>query len=110
MSSSCIFSRGGQPLAVSTLRYGGIQQQLCHQIPALRKSGAIKISLSEYADARHKRYAQRISRGSLITQQIENMRDFVSTGGQMTLYTMARALLGLFWDYSRSGRGHHGEL
>jgi hypothetical protein len=95
---------------VSTLRYGAIQQQLCHLIAALRKSGAIKISPSEYADARRKSCAQRMSKPSLAAQRIENMRDFVWAGGQMALYTMARALLGLSREYSRSGRGHHGEL
>jgi len=92
------------------LRYGGIQQQLCHLIPPLRKSDAIKISPSEYADARRKSCAQGMSKPSLAAQQIENMQDSVSAGGRMALYTMARALLGLFRETSRSGRGHHGEL
>jgi hypothetical protein len=76
----------------------------------LRKSGAKKKSLSEYANARRNSGAQRISKASSNAQQFENTRDFVSPSCEKVLYTMARALLGLIQEFSRSGRVRHDEL
>jgi hypothetical protein len=76
----------------------------------LRKSNAKKKSLNEYASACRDGGAQRISRASPNLQQFENTRDFVSSRLETVLYTMARALLGLIQEFSRSGRVRHDEL
>jgi hypothetical protein len=51
-----------------------------------------------------------MSNGSLNIQRIEIMIDFVSANLKTALYTMARTLLGLGSEFSRSGHVRYDEL